>query len=217
MIGGKGIAVYGGTGDHDFDAGVPRIVNRDGGRALRFAHFRHSIWPDGERVFRREDPGAVAGKHVVDFACPVSTRLQSELRDLINACRRQFGAGRLTAVLSFLRHRRLDRQEHHHEIARLRGSRAPTTRSGRGTGGACVARRRGLEPPTSGSTVRYSNQLSYGPADGGAPGGSLRCRAPGPSRPRSPGEKGHRSRARGGGRGLTAVPRRMGPSREERP
>ena len=27
------------------------------------------------------------------------------------------------------------------------------------------ARPRGLEPPTTGSTVRYSNQLSYGPSD----------------------------------------------------
>ena len=29
--------------------------------------------------------------------------------------------------------------------------------------GVCSARPRGLEPPTTGSTVRYSNQLSYGP------------------------------------------------------
>ena len=60
-----------------------------------------------------------------------------------------------------------------------------------GLNGVAVARRRGVEPPTSGSTVRYSNQLRYRPA--GTACGARRITSlsspagePGEARPPSP-------------------------------
>jgi len=112
--------VYGGTGNHRFDAAVLRLVNNVTNLGLGFSHCWHNTWPDGEPGFRMENPQAIKGRHALIFSCPVNHKLVSELKDLLTACKHQYGATSVTAVLSFLRFRRQDHEEFEHEITRLR-------------------------------------------------------------------------------------------------
>jgi ribose-phosphate pyrophosphokinase len=112
--------VYGDTGHHGFDEEVLRLVNLLCGTQLKFSHSWHNTWTDGEPGFRLAEPKKVTGKHVIILACPVTPKLENELRDLITACKRQYGAKSVTAVLPFLRYRRQDRSELDYEITRLR-------------------------------------------------------------------------------------------------
>ncbi|MEY4731597.1 MAG: hypothetical protein RL681_543 [Candidatus Parcubacteria bacterium] len=113
------IVVYGGTGHHTFDDEVLRIVNLLSGSALDFSHSDHDTFPDGESGFRLAKPAKIRGRHVVIFSCPVTYKLESELKDLATACKHQYGARTVTVVLSFLRYRRQDHAEFTHEISRL--------------------------------------------------------------------------------------------------
>lgn len=113
-------AVYGGTGNHDLDAEVLGLVCNVTHLGLDFSHCWHNVWPDGEPGFRLEHPDEIAGRHVLVFACPVSHKLENELKDLVTACRRQYDAASVVAILSFLRYRRQDHPEFGHEITRLR-------------------------------------------------------------------------------------------------
>ncbi len=112
--------VYGGTGNHGFDASVLRVVNSVTGLGLEFSHCWHSVWPDGEPGFRIGNPGMIHSRHALVFACPVNYKLASELGDLITACKHQYGARSVIAILSFLRYRRQDHDDFEHEITRLR-------------------------------------------------------------------------------------------------
>ena len=113
-------AVYGGTGNHDLDAEVLGLVNSVTSLGLAFSHCWHNVWTDGEPGFSLEHPDKIAGRHVLVFACPVNHKLENEFKDLVTACRQQYGAASVVAVLSFLRYRRQDHPEFGHEITRLR-------------------------------------------------------------------------------------------------
>lgn len=112
--------VYGGTGWHDLDAHVLALVNHLTHLRLTFSHSWHSVWPDGEPGFRLETPERVCGRHVLIFSCPVTGKLENELKDLITGSKHQYGARSVTVILSFLRFRRQDHPEFAHEITRLR-------------------------------------------------------------------------------------------------
>ncbi|MBI2406401.1 MAG: ribose-phosphate pyrophosphokinase [Candidatus Harrisonbacteria bacterium] len=112
--------VYGGTGHHELDAEVLQLINRLTQLRLRFNHSWHNIWPDGEPGFRLETPERIQGRHALIFSCPVTSKLEGELKDLVTACKQQYGATSVIVVLSFLRYRRQDRRELNHEITRLR-------------------------------------------------------------------------------------------------
>lgn len=120
MLTGDRFIVYGGTAHHGFDAEVLRLINSVTGLGLEFSHCWYNIWPDGEPGFRLEDPATVSGRHALVFACPITDKYENNLKDLITACKRQYGAASVTAILSFMRYRRQDRSEHEHEITRLR-------------------------------------------------------------------------------------------------
>jgi len=112
--------VYGGTGNHSLDADVLRLVNNVTNLGLEFSHSWHNTWPDGEPGFRLEIPEAIAGRHAIIFSCPITPKLVGELKDLVTACKHQYGAKSVIVVLSFLCFRRQDREEVTHEITRLR-------------------------------------------------------------------------------------------------
>lgn len=112
--------VYGGTSWHDLDARVLSLVNHLTHLRLAFSHSWHSTWSDGEPGFRLATPERVSGRHALIFSCPVTSKLEIELRDLITACKRQYGARSVTVILSFLRYRRQDHLKFAHEITRLR-------------------------------------------------------------------------------------------------
>jgi ribose-phosphate pyrophosphokinase len=115
-----GIIVFGGTGNHDFDEEVIRLVNLALNTRLDFSHCWHETFPDGEPNFGITEPNRVKGKHVLIFSCPTTDELRSELRDLITATKHQYSAETVTIILSFLPYRRQDRSELTHEITRLR-------------------------------------------------------------------------------------------------
>lgn len=120
MLGRDRFVVYGGTGNHGFDASVLRLVNSVTNLGLEFSHCWHSTWPDGEPGFRIENPRMIRGRHALIFGCPVNCKLVSELKDLITACKHQYGAASAIVVLSFMCYRRQDHEEFEHEITRLR-------------------------------------------------------------------------------------------------
>ncbi len=114
------LIVYGGIGNHGFDASVLRYVNAATGRHDQFSHVWHSIWADGEPGARLEEPNAIQGHHVIIFGCPIAPKFICDLEDMVIACKHQYDAKSVTIVLSFLCFRRQDRAEAHHEITRLR-------------------------------------------------------------------------------------------------
>ena len=112
--------VYGGTGNHSFDQDVLSLTNAVSGLGLKFGHISHSRWPDGEAGFKLEKPGKIAGRHVVVFSCPITDKLELQLRDIVIACKQQYLAASVTVVISFLRYRRQDHSDKPEEITRLR-------------------------------------------------------------------------------------------------
>lgn len=113
------LVVLGDTGNHDFAQKVLDLVNLVGRAALRFDHCNYDDFADGESKMRIREPERIAGHHVVIMSCPTNHRLEGDLRDLVFACRHQYGASTITVVLPFLRYRRQDRREKAHEIQRL--------------------------------------------------------------------------------------------------
>jgi len=111
--------IYGGTNHHDFDYTVISEVNRQLGLDLKFSHFWHNTFPDGEPASFPSDRTEITGHHAIVCGCPIDYKSETQLRDTINACH-QFGAKSICAVLSFLRYRRQDRPEKEREITRLR-------------------------------------------------------------------------------------------------
>ncbi len=114
--------VYRGLDDQQyrFDRQALALMNRTAGLKLTFDHILSERWPDGELGHRPTEYAKIAGKHVILFACPTTDRLELEMRDMITACKKQYGGKSLTLGMSFLRYRRQDRQDKHHEINRLR-------------------------------------------------------------------------------------------------
>src|SRR3989344_5010003 len=120
MLPAERFVVYGGTGNHSFDQDVLSLTNAVSGLGLKFGHISHSRWPDGEAGFKLETPGKIAGRHVVVFSCPITDKLELQLRDIVIACKQQYLAASVTVVISFLRYRRQDHSDKPEEITRLR-------------------------------------------------------------------------------------------------
>lgn len=152
MLGKDRFVVYGGTGNHGFDAAVLRLVNIITALGLEFSHCWHSIWPDGEPGFRIGNPGMIRGRHALIFGCPVDYKLASELKDLITACKYQYGAKSVIVILSFLRYRRQDHDDFEHEITRLRWFIRDLKNSGADQLVVC-------EPHSEERTGRYCNEF----------------------------------------------------------
>jgi ribose-phosphate pyrophosphokinase len=113
--------VYGGTSNHGFDA---RVLDIAKGKLdffdLEFSHIRYKDFPDGEPggFLTRRD--RIFGSYVIVFSCPFDIEHREELHDIVTACKRQFSAKRVIAVLTFLPFRRQDKQEKTFETTRLR-------------------------------------------------------------------------------------------------
>jgi phosphoribosylpyrophosphate synthetase len=120
MLSGDEFVVYGGTVHHAFDQSVLELVNDITGLHLVFSHIWHDTWPDGEHGFHLSNHTGIKGRHAIIFGCPITNDLELELRDIITACKRQYGARTVTVILSFMRYRRQDRDEKFNEITRLR-------------------------------------------------------------------------------------------------
>lgn len=115
------IVVYGSTVHHEFDEHVLRLINQaDPSLKLSFSHLSYAVWQDGEPAFDLSDYELIKGRHVFIFACPITFELECELYDMVAAAKRQYAAASVTLIMSFMRHRRSDHQEKHHEITRLR-------------------------------------------------------------------------------------------------
>lgn len=114
------ILVYGGTSYHEFDERVLNILNSITGRHLEFAHLWYHNWQDGEPGFRFENPENIAGKTILLFSCPINRKYESELKDMLTACKKQYHASWVILVMPFLRFRRQDHEELSEEITRLR-------------------------------------------------------------------------------------------------
>ena len=112
--------VYGSTGNHGFDASVLRLVNEVTNLGLTFDHIWYETWPDGEPGFSLADHTRVEGRHAIIFSCPITYELESELKDLVTACKLQYNAKSVTVVMSYLRYRRQDHEDKFEEITRLR-------------------------------------------------------------------------------------------------
>jgi len=111
--------VYGGTGHHDFDVQVLTLVNQVMNLGLKFDHIWHTNFPD-EPGFRLEKHELIKDRHVLVFTCPITDKLENELRDIVTGCRQQYEAQSVTVVMAFMRYRRQDRSEKIGEITRLR-------------------------------------------------------------------------------------------------
>ncbi len=121
MIAQDQIIVYGGTSNHIMDDIALKLAKSQLGFSdLKFTHVTHKTWGDREPGFRLNRFDEIAGKTVVIFSSPVDDKLELQLRDMVNACRWQYHAKRIIVVMSFLRYRRQDHVDKHHEITRLR-------------------------------------------------------------------------------------------------
>lgn len=85
---------------------------------LDYDRFRD--FPDGEPGGFLEDRESIYSSNVIVFSCPFDGEHREELHDIVTACKMQFGARSVVAVLSFLPFRRQDRPEKTQEITRLR-------------------------------------------------------------------------------------------------
>lgn len=120
MIKSDQFVLYGGIGNHEFHLRVVDLVNEAERAGLHFFHLDHRDYPDGEPNFVMEGHKNIEGRHVIVFACPIDDYLENEMRDLITAAKRQYGARSVTVVLTSLRYRRQDRIKKEFEITRLR-------------------------------------------------------------------------------------------------
>jgi phosphoribosylpyrophosphate synthetase len=146
------VIVLGDTGNHDFDEKVIDLVNVVGHAALGFDDCDYDHFPDGESKMRIRYPARIAGKHIVIMACPTNHVLEADLRDLIYACRHQYGASTITVVTPFLRYRRQDREEKVHEIQRLQCHLRDLKHWGADTLIVC-------DPHAEATTIRYAKRV----------------------------------------------------------
>ena len=102
------------------DVALRLAKNQLGYNELKFTHVIHKTWGDREPGFRLNRFDQIEGKTVVIFSSPVDDKLELQLRDMVMACRWQYGAKRIIVVMSFLRYRRQDHVDKQHEITRLR-------------------------------------------------------------------------------------------------
>lgn len=114
--------VYRGLDDQQFrfDKRVLELINKTVRLNLKFSHILSERWPDWELGHRPSNYKSIRGKHVILLGCPTTDRLTLEMKDMIVACKQQYGAKSLTLGMSFLRYRRQDRADKNHEITRLR-------------------------------------------------------------------------------------------------
>jgi len=109
-----------GVGHHGFHRKVLDCVNETTGMEIRFGHRRDDAeWTDHEAAWGLKDDASIGGRDVLIFSCPVTDKLELQLRDMVRACK-QFGARSVTVILSFLRYRRQDHDEIRHELPRLK-------------------------------------------------------------------------------------------------
>jgi len=116
----ESFAVYGGTSNHGFDARVLNLAKAVTGLDLQFSHLWYHTWADGEPGFRLDNPELIKDRNVIIFACPITYKLEGELRDLVTAAKQQYHARLVIVILPFLRFRRQDHGDLNHEITRLR-------------------------------------------------------------------------------------------------
>jgi len=112
--------VLGGTGNHDLDQGILNVLNvlRLGRRPLHFDHLLMDEFADGEPDFRIKTPDRIKGRHVLLFQSIHTGDLAEQFLTLVWACKYQYDAASITAVVPFFRFRRQDHREKDHEIDR---------------------------------------------------------------------------------------------------
>ena len=108
-----------GVGHHSFHKRVLDCVNQATGMDIKFGHRRDDAeWADHESAWGLHDYEKIDKRHALIFSCPITDKLELQLRDMVRACVR-YCASEVTAILSFTRYRRQDHSEFFHELPRL--------------------------------------------------------------------------------------------------
>ena len=118
MINTSDFVVLGGIGNHDLDFHIVKRVNELGNCSLRFLHLNIDKYADGEPDLRILGNNQINGKHVIVFQSAHTGKLKNQFLTLVWAAKKQYGAKSVTAILSFMRYRRQDKEDNLDEINR---------------------------------------------------------------------------------------------------
>lgn len=115
----KRVVVIGGTGNHELDKHILKVVNDLwGSEDLEFTRINMDLFADGEEDFRIANYELIQGRHVLLFQSIHSNNLMIQFLQLAWASKFQYQAASVTAVVPFLRYRRQDHPENMEEINR---------------------------------------------------------------------------------------------------
>ncbi|MFH0873677.1 MAG: ribose-phosphate pyrophosphokinase-like domain-containing protein [Candidatus Komeilibacteria bacterium] len=120
MINRDRLVLYSGTSNFSLAETTLDIVSQRLNQLLTFTHVYHDPFNDGEPGFELELPEQINGRHAILFASVIDNKHELQLRDMITACKFQYGARSVTVIMPFMRYRKQDHPEFTNEITRLR-------------------------------------------------------------------------------------------------
>ncbi|MCF7820160.1 MAG: ribose-phosphate diphosphokinase [Candidatus Pacebacteria bacterium] len=110
--------ILSGTGHYELADKTIQWINNSAGSDFKFSHINFDSYPDGEDDFRIPKPEKIKDKNVIIFQSCNTLKLKEEFLTLVFACKKQYQAKKVIAVMPFMMYRRQERQEKFLEINR---------------------------------------------------------------------------------------------------
>lgn len=110
--------ILSGNGNYELAEKTIKYINNSTGKNFTFSHIDFDNYPDKEPDFKIPNPERIENKVVILFQSMIDLEKQEEFLTLAFACKKQYKAKYLIAVLPFFRYRRQERKEKVLEINR---------------------------------------------------------------------------------------------------
>lgn len=110
--------ILSGNGNYELAEKTIRYINNSTSKTFSFSHIDYDNYADSEADFKIERPEKIKNKVVILFQSMNNIEMQEEFLTLAFACKHQYKAKYLIAVLPFFRYRRQERKEKFNEINR---------------------------------------------------------------------------------------------------
>lgn len=107
-----------GNGNFELSEKTIRYINNSSGQSFQFSHIDFDNYTDGEPAFKIENPEKIQGKVLILFQSMFDLEKVEEFLALAFACKYQYKARHLIAVMPFMRYRRQENKDKHCEINR---------------------------------------------------------------------------------------------------
>ncbi len=110
--------IFSGQGHYELASKTLQWLNNSAGTDFRFSHINFDSYPDGEDDFRITEPDKIKGKNVIIFQSCNTLELKEQFLTLVFACKHQYQAIKVIAVIPFMMYRRQERKEKNLEVNR---------------------------------------------------------------------------------------------------